>query len=82
MDESYASEIIDAIEDALSDYDCEVEYYSPTSDGECGFFEVDINDEYDQDDVDAALEGVLSEYQLDIDDDSDGDFDLNAYWDR
>lgn len=34
---------------ALSNYGCSVYYNKPTSDGECGYFEVNIDDEFDED---------------------------------
>lgn len=78
-------EIRDAIYDALSNYDCNVYYHRPSSDGMCGYFAVTINeDDYDEDDVDSCLAGVLSDYDLWIDDQSEGneDFDICASWDE
>ena len=33
---------------ALSNYDCNVYYHRPTSDGECGYFEINIDDNKSQ----------------------------------
>ena len=84
MDESDWQEIKSAIENALNVYDCDVYYYYPTKDGSCGYFSVTINeDDVDYDDIDSCLSNVIFEYDLTWDDESeDGDFDLNADWDR
>ena len=86
MDRTDWQEIRSAIYNALDDYDCDVYYYYPTKDGCCGFFSVTINDDdvvVDYDDIDSCLSNVIFEYDLTWDDESeDGDFDLNADWDR
>lgn len=79
-------EIRSDIYDALSDYDVDVCYHGPRGHGyeaSCAYFTVTIDDdeEWDWDDLDEALEDVCSEWDLSIDDDSEGTFDLNAYWD-
>lgn len=40
------------------------------------FFTVTIDEDYDRDDIENAIDDVCDEYDLWIDDDSDGDFDL------
>jgi hypothetical protein len=76
-------EIRDAIYSALGDYDCTVYYHYPSSDGQCGYFSISIDDEYDEEDLDSCLSSVIDEYDLTWDDQScDGDFDLNAEWDN
>ena len=76
-------EIRDAIYSALSNYDCDVYYNHPSNDGNCGYFAITINENYDADDVDYCLESVMSEYDLWIDDEveDDEDLDLCASWD-
>lgn len=77
-------EIRSAIYHALSDYDCEVWYEKPSGRGwnaRCSYFTISINEEYDSDDIEEALEDVADEYSLTIDWDSDEDVDLNADWD-
>lgn len=82
MKRSYANEIINDIYSALSKYNgVDVTYYRPTDD-DCGFFEVSIDDEWCWDWVDGDIAWVLEKHQLEIDDESDEDFDLNAYWDE
>lgn len=79
-------EIKSDIEDALENYDCDVYYHKPEGRGYdscCGYFEVNINeDDWEWDWIENDLSGVMEEWDLYIDDDSDGDFDLNADWDR
>lgn len=77
-------EIKSAIYDALSNYNCEIWYYGPRGKGwgaRCAYFEVEINDDYNCDDIEDALANVSDEYTLTIDWDSDEDVDLIACWD-
>lgn len=80
MNKSEISEIIEAIEDALDDYNVDVNYYHPSED-QCGFFELTIDDEYEISDITSSLAWVLSEYELKLDFESNEDFDLIADWD-
>lgn len=79
-------EIKSDIEDALENYDCDVYYHKPEGHGYnscCGYFEVNINEnDWEWDWIENDLSDVMDEWDLYIDDDSDGDFDLNADWDR
>ena len=72
------------IYDALCDYDVNVYYNHKTGHGygaSCAYFTVYINDDWDWDDVMDDLDSVLEEWELDVDSDSSGSFDLNALWD-
>lgn len=71
----YVRDVKNAIYDALDDYDVDIYYISRSGD-RCGYFTVTINEEYDRDDIEDAIDDVCDEYDLWIDDDSDGDFDL------
>ena len=79
-------EIKAAIEDALDDYNVEVSYASKSrrgDDASCSYFTVEFDEEEDWcwDDIESDIADVCNEYDLQIDDDSDGDFDLCAHWD-
>ena len=79
-------EIKAAIEDALDDYTVEVSYASKSGRGDdasCSYFTVEFDEEEDWcwDDIESDIADVCNEYDLQIDDDSDGDFDLCAHWD-
>lgn len=65
---------------ALSNYDCNVYYHRPTSDGECGYFEINIDDEFDEDWIEGDLADLCEEWDLDFDWHGT-ELDLNAYWD-
>jgi len=77
------SDIEDALENA--DLSCDVYYHKPEGRGDdscCGYFEVSLDDDdWEWEWVEDALEEVMNEWDLYIDDDSDEDFDLNADWD-
>ena len=68
------------IENALSDYDYDVEYHRP-SDDKCGYYEITINDEYDDEELEDDLADVAEEWGFDIDWRSDATVDLNDYQD-
>lgn len=78
-------QIISDIEDALSDYNVEVEFQRKLGhgfDATCSYFTVWIEDEdWDWDYVESDIQSVCDEWDLEIDFDSAGDFDLNAHWD-
>ena len=79
-------EIKGEIIDALSDYDVSVWYNAKCGSGfdaQCSYFTVEFDDDEDWcwDDIESAIDDVCSEYDLNIDDDSEGDFDLCAHWD-
>lgn len=82
MNRSDSSEIIKAIKAALIEDSPDVRYYPPTSDGQCGYFEVTTHGNLSLDEIDTCLSPVVDEYKLDRDQDSFGSFDLNTYWDR
>lgn len=77
-----SKEIKKDIKDALPEYDVDVTYHAPTSDGRCGHFQVTIKGDYDSDDVDYRLKPVIDKHVLAVDNDSNGSFDLNADYDR
>lgn len=64
-----------AIYDALENFNCSV-YYHKAYSNSCAFFTVEIHEEWDWDWIEDDIERVCEEYDLWIDDDSDGDFDL------
>lgn len=77
-------EIRQDIYDALSDYDVNVQYNAKSGHGHnasCSYFTITIHDEWDWDWIQEDIDDVCNEWDLSIDDDSNGDFDLNAYWD-
>ena len=82
MNRKDSSEIIKAIKAALIVDSPEVSYYPPTSDGQCGYFNVTTNGNLSLDEIDYHLRFVVDEYSLDRDMHFDGTFDLNAYWDK
>ena len=82
MKPSYSSKIKNAIKAALIEDNPDVRYYPPTSDGQCGYFNVTTNGNLSLDEIDYCLRNVVEEYSLDRDPHFDGTFDLNAYWDR
>ncbi|MBR6283017.1 MAG: hypothetical protein IKR25_01815 [Muribaculaceae bacterium] len=76
-------EIIHAIENALS-YDCSVDYTRPTRDGQCGYFDISIDeddDDWDWEIAEGELQRVCDEHDLWFDDACDEDFCLCASWD-
>ena len=74
--------IINAIKTALIEDSPDVQYFPPTSDGQCGYFKVTTHGNLSLDEIDTCLSSVVKEYNLDRDQDSFGLFDLNAYWDK
>jgi len=68
------------IYEALDNYDCSVYYHRPSSDGECGYFEINFDDDFDEDWVEGDLSDVCEEWDLDFDWHG-SELDLNAYWD-
>lgn len=82
MLKSESNEIIKAIKAALKEDEPEVRYFPPTSDGQCGYFQVTTHGNLSMDEIAICLRAVIKEYCLDIDQDSYGTFDLNAYWDK
>ena len=82
MNRSDSSEIIKAIKAALIEDSPDVQYFPPTSDGQCGYFQVTTHGNLSLDEIDILLAPVIKEYNLDRDQDSFGSFDLNAYWDK
>ena len=67
----------------MSPFNAQVNYVKPRKDGRHGFFEVRVDDYYENmEDIDCALKSLLDEYNLFFDDDSDADFDLGAAWDE
>ena len=82
MNKSDYLKIINAIKSALIEDSPEVQYISPTSDGQCGYFEVTTHGNLSLDEIDTCLTSVVKDYNLDRDQDSFGSFDLNAYWDK
>lgn len=75
-------EILNAIKSALTEDSPEVQYHSPTSDGQCGYFNVTTHGNLSLDEIDTCLSSVVKDYNLDRDPHFDGTFDLNAYWDK
>ena len=71
----HPNKIKSAIYRALENFNCSVSYTKSYS-GKCAYFTVEIHDDWDWDLIDGALEQVCDEYDLWIDVDSDGDFDL------
>ena len=82
MKRSDSNEITNAIKTALIEDSPDVQYHSPTSDGQCGYFQVTTHGNLTLDEIDICLVPVVGEYNLDRDQDSYGSFDLNAYWDK
>ena len=79
-------EIKDAIKDALCDYHVSVRYEPKRGCGfeaTCSFFtvEFDNDEEWCWNDIESAINEVCEVHDLEIDDDSEGDFDLCAPWD-
>lgn len=70
-----------AIYDALDNYDCSIAFHKATGDS-CAYFTVSINEAWDWDWIEEEIEDVCDKYDLWIDDDSEGDFDLcsNEDW--
>lgn len=67
---------------ALKNYDCEVYYHRPSSSGECGYFEININEDFDSDWIEDHLNNVCKDWDLEYDwYSSNSDLDLNAHWD-
>lgn len=64
-----------AIYDALENYNCSVSFHKDAPET-CAYFSVEIHEEWDWDWIEDDIERVCEEYDLWIDDDSDGDFDL------
>ncbi len=71
----YVRDVKAAIRDALSGYDCSISY-TPRSGSRCAYFTVYIDDEWDWDWIESDIDSVCDEYDLWIDDDSNGAFDL------
>ena len=71
----WIKDVKDAIYDALDDYDCTVDY-TPREDDRCAYFTVTIDEDWDWDDIENAIDSVCNDYGLQIDDDSYGSFDL------
>lgn len=71
----YVSNVKHAIYNALSNYDCDVEY-TRGSRNSCAYFTVTIDDEWCWDWIQEDIDSICEDYDLWIDDDSDGDFDL------
>ncbi len=71
----WIKDVKDSIYDALSNYDCDVEY-TPRRGQRCAYFTVTINDEWCWDWIESDIDNVCDEYGLQIDDDSCGSFDL------
>ena len=69
------TKIKSAIYDALENFNCSVCFHKAESNS-CAFFTVEIHEEWDWDWIEDDIERVCEEYDLWIDDDSDGDFDL------
>jgi len=82
MKTSESSKIKKAIEVALIECSPVVQYYCPTSDGQCGYFNVKTNGNLSLAEIDNCLRNVVKEYYLDRDPHFNGTFDLNAYWDK
>lgn len=74
--------IINAIKTVLTEDSPDVQYFPPTSDGQCGYFKVTTHGYFSLDEIDIRLKSVVDEYSLDRDPHFDGTFDLNAYWDK
>ena len=77
MNRSDSSEIIKAIKAALIEDGPDVQYVPPTSDGQCGYFQVTTYGNLSLDEIDTSLSSVVKEYSLDRDQDSFGSFDLS-----
>ncbi len=82
MKESDSLNILDEIKSALIEDSPEVYYHPPTTDGQCGYFNVTTNGNLSLEEIDNCLKPVVDEYYLDRDPHFDGTFDLNAYWDK
>lgn len=82
MKTSDSSKIKKAIEEALIEDSPDVRYYPPTSDGQCGYFNVTTNGNLSLAEINNCLRNVVEEYNLGRDPHFNGTFDLNAYWDK
>lgn len=72
---SYVSDVKKAIREALANYECRIEYTRRAGD-RCAYFTVYIDDEWDWDWIENDIDAVCSEFNMWIDDDSRGSFDL------